>query len=62
MLSVDIGMAQLAMHSAYETAGSDDIDHLVKATEAFYNVDLTVLGDGEYRLHFPKRKGARKNV
>lgn len=62
MLSVDIGMAQLAMHSAYETAGSDDIDHLIKAATAFYNTELTVLGDGEYRLQFPKRKGACKNV
>ena len=62
MLSVDIGMAQLAMHSAYETAGADDIDYLIKATNAFYSADLTVLGDGEYRLSFPNRKGARKNV
>lgn len=62
MLSVDIGMAQLAMHSAYETAGSDDIDHLIKAATAFYNTELTVLGDGEYRLQFSQRKGARKNV
>lgn len=62
MLSVDIGMAQLAMHSAYETAGANDIDHLIQATTAFYNTELTVLGDGEYRLQFSKRKGARKNV
>ena len=62
MLSVDIGMAQLAMHSAYETAGSDDIDHLIKAATAFYNTELTVLGDGEYRLQFSQRKGACKNV
>lgn len=62
MLSVDIGMAQLAMHSAYETAGSNDIDYLTQAITAFYNAELTVIGDGEYRLQFPKRKGARKNV
>ena len=62
MLSVDIGMAQLAMHSAYETAGSDDIYHLINAATAFYNTELTVLGDGQYRLQFPKKKGARKNV
>ena len=54
MLSVDIGMAQLAMHSAYETAGADDIDHLIGAITAFYNIDLTVLGDGQYRLQFSK--------
>ena len=62
MLSVDIGMAQLAMHSAYETAGAFDIDHLIGATKAFYSTALTVLGDGQYCLQFPKRKGARKNV
>ena len=62
MLSVDIGMAQLAMHSAYETAGANDICHLIDATTAFYNTELTVLGDGQYRLQFPKKKGARKNV
>ena len=62
MLSVDIGMAQLAMHSAYETAGANDIYHLIDATTAFYNTELTVLGDGQYRLEFPKKKGARKNV
>lgn len=62
MLSVDIGMAQLAMHSSYETAGSNDISHLISATETFFGTELTVLGDGEYRLQFPKKKGARKNV
>lgn len=62
MLSVDIGMAQLAMHSAYETAGTNDIYHLIRATETFYNTELTVEGDGQYRLHFPNKKGARKNV
>ena len=31
---VDIGMAQLAMHSAAETAGSDDPAHMAKACEA----------------------------
>ncbi len=34
--SVDIGLAQLAMHSAYETAGSKDLDYLIQAIEAFY--------------------------
>ena len=28
--SVDIGLAQLAMHSAYETCGSLDIEELMK--------------------------------
>ena len=60
MLSVDIGMAQLAMHSAYETAGAFDVEHLIQASVAFYSAELKVIGDGQYRLQFPK--GARKNV
>ena len=34
--TVDIGLAQLAMHSAYETAGAKDVDYLVKALEVFF--------------------------
>lgn len=35
--TVDIGLAQLGMHSAFETAGSKDLDHLIKAITYFYN-------------------------
>ena len=34
--SVDIGLPQIAMHSAYETAGVKDTDYLVKAISAFF--------------------------
>ncbi len=34
--AVDIGLAQLAMHSAVETAGSRDIEYLQKALELFF--------------------------
>ena len=34
--TVDIGLAQLAMHSAYETAGSKDLDYLVRALAALF--------------------------
>jgi aspartyl aminopeptidase len=34
---VDIGLAQLAMHSLYETAGTKDVELLVTALEAFYS-------------------------
>lgn len=34
--AVDIGLAQLAMHSPYETAGAKDIEYLVKAAKVFY--------------------------
>lgn len=40
--SVDIGLAQLAMHSAYETAGTLDYDYLVKAIKEFYNHTITI--------------------
>ena len=34
--SVDIGLPQLAMHSAYETAGTKDVEYMVRAMECFY--------------------------
>lgn len=34
--SVDIGLAQLAMHSSYELAGSKDVAYMVQACKAFY--------------------------
>lgn len=36
MNTVDIGLPQLAMHSACETAGTKDLDYLVKALSVFY--------------------------
>ena len=35
--AVDIGLAQLAMHSSFETAGSLDIEYLFELLKAFYN-------------------------
>ena len=37
MNTVDIGLAQLAMHSACETAGTKDLDYLIRAMTAFWN-------------------------
>lgn len=34
--TVDIGLGQLAMHSAVETAGSMDVEYLIRALETFY--------------------------
>ncbi len=34
--TVDIGLAQLAMHSAFETAGAEDIGYLIQALRTFY--------------------------
>ncbi len=48
--SVDIGLAQLAMHSCYETAGVQDALYLQQAMEAYYGVELTRRGDMDYTL------------
>ena len=44
--TVDIGMAQLAMHSSFETAGSRDVNYFVQATAAFYGTKLQMNNDG----------------
>ena len=40
--TVDIGLAQLAMHSAYETAGAADVGHLVRAMQGVYEADPVI--------------------
>lgn len=50
MNTVDIGLAQLAMHSSYETAGVSDIPHMIRALAAYYAARLDVMTDGEYEL------------
>lgn len=49
--TVDIGLAQLAMHSAYETAGADDTQAMISALTAFFESSVEVKADGEYILH-----------
>ena len=46
----DIGLAQLAMHSAVETASAADADAMARAAAGFYRVHLRALGDGRYTL------------
>lgn len=48
--TVDIGLAQLAMHSAFETAGARDTDALTGALQTFYETPLRVGTDGTYDL------------
>lgn len=48
--TVDIGLAQLAMHSCYETAGCADTAHLIRACKEFYTSALRTDGDGIYTL------------
>ncbi|MDO5299331.1 MAG: M18 family aminopeptidase [Clostridia bacterium] len=50
MNTVDIGLAQLAMHSCYETAGTADVDHMIRALTAFYETQITTRADGEFEL------------
>lgn len=38
MPAADIGLPQLAMHSAYETAGVKDIEYLIAFAKAFYEI------------------------
>ena len=42
----DIGCAQLAMHSPYETAGTKDTFYMIKAMGAFYDASVNFLPDG----------------
>ena len=44
--TVDIGLAQLAMHSSFETAGKDDTAYMVKALTAFYSKGITATAEG----------------
>jgi len=48
--TVDIGLAQLAMHSSYETAGAKDTEYMIAALTKFYSSTLHVLSDGEYEI------------
>ncbi len=48
--TADIGLAQLAMHSAYETGGSRDTAYLIKALREFYQCSVSEEADGSYIL------------
>ena len=43
--SADIGLAQLAMHSCYETAGVKDAQYLKTLMQAYYSADLRAEGE-----------------
>ena len=48
--AVDVGLAQLAMHSSYETAGARDVEHMVRGLTVFYRTELRANGDGSYTM------------
>ena len=43
---LDIGLPQLAMHSAVETAGCQDVDYMAGAVQAFYESGICQIKDG----------------
>ena len=44
--TVDIGLAQLAMHSAFETAGAKDTEYMVRALREFYSREFKETAKG----------------
>ena len=51
MNCVDIGLAQLAMHSSYETAGIKDSYDMIKVMEEFYYSHIQVVKHGYCLLY-----------
>ena len=48
--TIDIGLPQLAMHSAYETAGAKDTEMMVRALTLFFGSTISADGRGAYTL------------
>ncbi len=48
--TVDIGLAQLAMHSCYETAGTKDTEYLAKAMQKFFSSSFIQEEEGTYLI------------
>ena len=48
--AVDIGLPQLAMHSAYETAGIKDTSYAIEALKAYYNSNFVI--EDEMNIRF----------
>lgn len=47
---LDIGLPQLAMHSAVETAGCADVETMERAIKAFYESRIRQIRDGEWEM------------
>lgn len=50
ILSVDIGLAQWAMHSPIETAGSKDVKRMIDTCKYFYKSHLKINSDSSYSI------------
>lgn len=46
VMCADIGAAQLAMHSAVETAGTADVKHMIDFAREFYSSSVRISADG----------------
>ena len=54
MPTVDIGLAQLAMHSANESAGARDLAYMERAMRAFHEAEIDIVSDGKIHVHSEK--------
>ena len=48
--TVDIGLPQLAMHSAFETAGARDTEYMIRALTEFFGAEIRMSADGVYEV------------
>lgn len=48
--TVDIGLAQLAMHSPYETGGVKDTEYMIRVMRQFYGTTVREVGYGCYEI------------
>ncbi|MBR3692959.1 MAG: M18 family aminopeptidase [Erysipelotrichales bacterium] len=52
ILSVDIGLPQLAMHSSFECAGVKDVEYMIQALTAFYSAHISKVDDTHYQIQY----------
>ena len=50
LLSVDVGLPQLAMHSSFETAGTLDVKYVIDVFKEFYSTNIEVIGN-RYKIN-----------
>lgn len=50
--TVDIGLAQLAMHSPYETAGVNDTQYMYEAVKCFFEASIAAESDRSWSINY----------
>lgn len=48
--SVDIGIAQLAMHSSYELAGVKDVEDTLNIMKTYYESNISIINESDFML------------